>query len=96
MHLALGVYLGFFALTALMGIVFLFQGAFEAVMAAQHRPQKGRGWLALNGAATLILGVLLIAGLPGTALWTIGLFLGLNFLTTGIAFVALSQAASAD
>jgi hypothetical protein len=37
MHLALGVYLGFFALTglvgltALMGIVFLFQSAFEAV-----------------------------------------------------------------
>ena len=59
MHLALGVYLGFFALTglvgltALMGIVFLFQGAFEAVMAAQHRPQKGWGWLALNGAATI-------------------------------------------
>lgn len=102
MHLALGVYLGFFALTglvgltALMGIVFLFQGVFEAVMTAQHRPQKGWGWLALNGAATLIIGVLLIAGLPGTAFWTIGLFIGLNFLTTGIAFVALSQAASAD
>ncbi|MCO4846685.1 MAG: HdeD family acid-resistance protein [Yoonia sp.] len=99
LHIALGVYLGFFALTglvgltALMGVIFLIQGGFEAVMAAQHRPRKGWGWLAFNGAATLVLGVLLIAGLPGTALWAVGLFLGLNFLTSGIAFVALSRVA---
>jgi len=99
MHLALGVYLGFFALTglvgltALMGGAFLLQGVAESVIAMQHRPQKGWGWLAVNGAATLVLGLLLIAGLPGTALWAIGLFLGLNFLTSGIAFIALSRAA---
>ncbi|MFT5064755.1 MAG: uncharacterized membrane protein HdeD (DUF308 family) [Yoonia sp.] len=99
MHIALGVYLSFFALTGLvgltllMGVVFLIQGGFEAVMAAQHRPQKGWGWLAFNGAVTLVLGILLVAGLPGTALWAVGLFLGLNFLTSGIAFVALSRAA---
>ncbi len=99
MHIALGVYLGFFALTglvgltALMGVMFLIQGGFEGVMALQHRPRQGWGWLAFNGTATLILGVLLLAGLPGTALWAIGLFLGLNFLTSGIAFVALARAA---
>jgi uncharacterized membrane protein HdeD (DUF308 family) len=59
----------------------------------QHRPKKGWGWLAFNGFATLAMGTLLIAGLPSTALWAIGLLLGINFLTSGIAFVALANAA---
>ncbi len=99
LHLALGVYLGFFALTGLvgltflLGLVFIVQGVFEGLIAVQHRPQTGWGWLALNGAVTLILGFLLIAGLPGTALWAIGLLLGLNFLMSGIAFMALARLA---
>ncbi len=97
LHLALGVYLAFFALTGLvgltllLGIVFLAQGVAEGLMAIQHRPESGWGWLALNGIVTLALGVLLIAGLPGTALWAIGVMLGINFLSTGIAFVALAR-----
>lgn len=102
MHIALGVYLAFFALTGLVGltllvgIAFLLQGVFEAMIAMQHRPKKGWGWLAFNGAATLGLGILLIVGLPSTALWAIGLLLGINFLTSGIAFVALANAAGSD
>ena len=100
MHIALGVYLGFFALTGLvgltllMGVVFAAQGAIEAVIALQHRPKTGWGWLMFNAVATILLAVLLIAGLPGTALWAIGIVLGVNFLTSGIAFVALSRAAA--
>lgn len=98
MHIALGVYLGFFALTGLIGltllvgVIFLLQGGVEAMIALQHRPKKGWGWLAFNGAATLAMGILLIAGLPSTALWAIGLLLGINFLTSGIAFVGLARA----
>ncbi|WP_296423901.1 DUF308 domain-containing protein [Yoonia sp.] len=100
LHLALGVYLAFFALTGLVGltflvgVVFLLQGGLESVIALQHRPGRGWGWLALNGAVTLLLGILLIAGLPGTALWAIGVILGINFLMSGIGFVALASAAS--
>lgn len=100
MHLALGVYLAFFALngliglTFLLGLAFLAQGAVESYIATQRRPKTGWGWLAFNGAITLLLGVLLIAGLPGTALWAIGLFLGINFLSSGVAFVALSHSVS--
>ncbi|WP_394178089.1 HdeD family acid-resistance protein [Yoonia maritima] len=100
LHLALGVYLALFALNGLigltfvLGVVFLVQGAVEGVIALQHRQKAGWGWLAMNGAVTLLLGFLLIAGLPGTALWAIGLLLGINFLTTGIAFVALASSVS--
>ena len=99
MHLGLGVYLAFFALTGLvgltflLGVIFIVQGVFEGLMASQHRPNKGWGWMAFNAVITLALGFMLIAGLPGTALWAIGLFLGINFLMSGITFIGLSRAA---
>ncbi len=99
LHLAVGVYLAFFPLTGLVGltllvgIMFLVQGGFEAAIALQHRPRRGWVWLAFSGVASVILGVLLIAGLPGTALWALGLLLGLNFLTSGMSFIALARSA---
>ena len=97
LHLALGVYLAFFALTGLVGLTFLLgvifglQGAAELGIAFQHRPERGWGWLVVNGIVTLALGLLLVLGLPGTALWAIGVMLGVNFLSTGIAMLALSR-----
>jgi uncharacterized membrane protein HdeD (DUF308 family) len=99
LHLALGVYLAFFALTGLVGLTlflgfaFILQGAFEGMMALRHRPETGWGWLMTNGVVTAVLGVLLIIGLPGTALWGIGLLMGINFLMSGVAFLSLTAAA---
>ena len=96
-NLALGVYLAFLPLTGLigltflLGLMFLLQGGFEGVMALRHRPRAGWVWLAISGAASLGLGVLLILGLPGTALWAIGLMLGINLLSSGVSFVALAR-----
>lgn len=99
LHLALGVYLAFFALTGLVGLTlllgfaFILQGGLEGMMALRHRPETGWGWLMVNGVVTVILGVLLIIGLPGTALWGIGLLMGINFLMSGVAFLSLTAAA---
>lgn len=97
LNLAVGVYLAFFPLTGLIGltflagIMFLVQGALEETIAFQHRPRTGWLWLAFSGLASLILGVLLIAGLPGTALWAIGMLVGLNALSSGVSFIALAR-----
>jgi uncharacterized membrane protein HdeD (DUF308 family) len=99
LHLAVGVYLAFFPLTGLVGLTILMgalfgaQGIIEALMASRRRPAAGWGWMAVSGAASLALGLLLILGLPGTALWALGLMLGINFLTSGIMFIALARAA---
>jgi uncharacterized membrane protein HdeD (DUF308 family) len=36
------------------------------------------------------LGLLLIAGWPATGLWVIGLFIGINLIVYGIAWIALA------
>jgi uncharacterized membrane protein HdeD (DUF308 family) len=103
-HLAMGVYLAFFPLTGLVGltvllaIVFLVQGGIEIAMAWQHRPGHGLEgpawiWIGLSGAVSALLGLFLIAGLPGTALWALGMILGINFLSSGISFLVLSSRA---
>lgn len=104
LHLALGVYLAFFPLTGLVGltvflaILFLVQGVIEVALAWQHRPGQGAEgsawvWMGASGAVSGLLGLLLLAGLPGTALWALGLIVGINFITSGAAFLMLSGTA---
>ncbi|HKL68201.1 HdeD family acid-resistance protein [Salibaculum sp.] len=97
LHLALGVYLAFFPLTGLVGltvlmaVLFAIQGVIELRMGLTHREAPGWVWMVLSGGASLVLSLLLVLGLPGTAMWALGLLLGLNFLTSGIGFAALSR-----
>ncbi len=97
LHLIAGAWLAFsptgglIALTFLLGIVFGLQGVVETAMALQNRGHKGWSWLLVSGIASLLLGMMVILGLPGTAVWALGLIAGINFVTTGIAFVALAQ-----
>ena len=99
LQLAAGVYLAFFPLTGLIGltfftgVVFLIQGAAEAAIALQYRPRSGWVWLGISALASVGLGVILIAGLPQTALWALGMFLGINLISSGVSFVALARAA---
>lgn len=104
LQLAVGVYLAFFPLTGLLGltvlvsVVFLVQGVVELALSWQHRPGHGNEgpgwvWMGISGLISLALGLLLLAGLPGTALWAIGLLLGINALSTGISFLALASTA---
>ncbi len=99
LSLAVGVYLAFFPLTGLVGLTLLLgatfaaQGVFECLMAMQNRDRRGWGWLLASGVLSVVLGLVLLFGLPGTAAWALGLMLGIHFVTTGAALLALARAA---
>ena len=44
----------------------------------------------VSGVVDLILAGLILAGLPGTAAWAIGLIVGINLLFGGVALVAIA------
>lgn len=103
LQLALGVYLAFFpltglvSLTLLLAIAFAVQGVFEVMLSWQHRPGHGNEgpgwiWMGLSGAVSLLLAGTMIAGLPGTALWALGLLMGINLFSSGLSFVMLASA----
>ncbi|MDB6047107.1 MAG: hypothetical protein JWM63_5658, partial [Gammaproteobacteria bacterium] len=53
----------------------------------------GWGWLVAAGFASILVGVILLLGWPGTALWATGLLLGVNLIFGGITNTTLALAA---
>src|SRR5262245_34353896 len=78
-------------LTLMLAAAFLAGGMFRLVAALTHH-FPGRGWLALNGAVTLVLGVLIWRQWPVSGLWLIGLFAGIDLIVSGVACVLLAMA----
>lgn len=77
-------------LTTLLVVVLLAEGLGSILLALRLRALLPRwGWMAASGAASLLLALVILSGWPGTAAWTLGLLLGINFLTTGLALVLL-------
>ncbi len=83
---------GAVALTLLIALFFLIAGAFRIIVALTMRFPEWH-WLLLNGAITLLLGLLIWKQWPSSALWVIGLFIGIDLIFTGTAWVMLSLAA---
>jgi len=75
--------------TLVMAILFLVGGVYQLIYALwTHLP--GWGWHALNGVVATILGILLAVGWPGTGFWVIGLFIGIDLVFYGWAWIALA------
>ena len=76
-------------LTLLIGAFFLVAGAFQLITQfVISLPEWG--WHALNGLITFVLGILILAQWPVSGLWVIGLFLGIELVFYGAAWVAVA------
>jgi len=75
---------GIYLMTILLACYFLVDGAASVVMALQSRDNKYWNILLLSGIISFVLAVLIISGLPYSALWTLGLLVGINLITYGI------------
>lgn len=87
---------GIISLTLLLAFAFIFEGALKIGMGIKLRPMAGWGWLIFSAVIAILAGVLLIAGLPGTAAWAIGLLVGINLLGGGLSYLMVSAAAGKD
>jgi uncharacterized membrane protein HdeD (DUF308 family) len=81
------------ALTLAFGILFIAEGVFTIIMGFTNRTGNSMSWLVvLNGIITLILGILVLNNWPFSALWLIGLYVGISLLFSGISLLAASLA----
>lgn len=74
--------------TLLMAVFFFADGLFRIVAAIAGR-FRDWGWVLFSGVVTLLLGVLIWREWPFSGLWVIGLFLGINMIMNGAAYIAL-------
>jgi uncharacterized membrane protein HdeD (DUF308 family) len=98
LYAVVGAYLAFFPLTGLLTLaivlaaLFVAEGVFEVIMAFRVRPHEGWFWLLLSGIAALAVGVLIAMDLPGSAVWALGLLVGINLLFSGWSYIFLALA----
>jgi uncharacterized membrane protein HdeD (DUF308 family) len=86
---------GTLSLTLVLIAFFVLEGIVSIMYAIEHRNQlTGRwGWMLVSGIIDLILAGIIFAGLPGTAVWALGLLVGINMLFGGAALIAMALAA---
>ena len=75
--------------TVFMAMFFLIGGLFQLV-GALAVALPGWGWQAADGIITFVLGLLVLAQWPASGLWVIGLFVGIDLIFYGCAWIALA------
>ncbi len=86
---------GILALTVVLSIAFIFKGISAIVYAFGLRPQRHWDLLAASGGASITVGLLIWSGWPTSALWAIGLLVGIELVLFGLALIMLALAARA-
>jgi uncharacterized membrane protein HdeD (DUF308 family) len=79
------------ALTLLVACFLLVGGIFKIVAAFAYR-FAAWGWALASGIIDLVLGILIWQEWPASALWVIGMFVGINLVFRGINWIALGLA----
>jgi uncharacterized membrane protein HdeD (DUF308 family) len=86
---------GTLTLTIVVGAYFLAEGVATIMYALEHRRELSQrwGWMLTAGLMDIIVAGVIIAGLPGSALWAIGLLVGLNLMFGGATLIGMALAA---
>tara|TARA_R110002110_G_scaffold12493_1_gene59210 strand:- start:12204 stop:12779 length:576 start_codon:yes stop_codon:yes gene_type:complete len=82
---------GVVALTLILALLFIIEGAFQTILAMALKPNPAWTWVLLSGLISLILGLIIASGLAELSAVILGILLGINFLSTGVAFLYLHR-----
>lgn len=78
-------------LSLILGISILVQSVTQVIDAFQMRPAQGWGWTLFSGISGIILGILIFAQGPASAVWLLGIWFGFNLLFDGVGVVMASS-----
>ena len=99
LYVVAGAWLAFFPLTGVLVLtvflaaVLVAEGILQIALGYRVRPEDGWMWIALSGVASIIVGALIWAELPSSAVWAIGLLVGIGLLCSGASFLYLGTVA---
>jgi uncharacterized membrane protein HdeD (DUF308 family) len=83
---------GAVSLTLLLTVFFTIEGVASIMYALEHRKELSGHWewMLVSGVVDLILAFIILTGLPGTAVWALGLLVGINLLFGGTSMIAMA------
>lgn len=76
---------GLFALTLLVIVFLMVEGISKIIFALTIRPLANWGWVLLSGIIGIVLSFYLWSSIPVTAIWLLGVLLGIELISEGIA-----------
>jgi uncharacterized membrane protein HdeD (DUF308 family) len=77
------------SLTLMLAAVFLVGGIFRIIIALIERFPSW-GWVLFNGAITVLLGIAIWQQWPGSGLWVLGTFVGIDLIVNGVTWSVLA------
>jgi uncharacterized membrane protein HdeD (DUF308 family) len=83
---------GAFSLTLVLITFFFIEGVVTIMFALDHKRElSGQwGWMFVSGVVDLGLSAMIFAGLPSSAIWAVGLLVGINMVFGGTALIAMA------
>jgi uncharacterized membrane protein HdeD (DUF308 family) len=81
---------GMVTIALLLIVFFMMEGISKVVFALTIRPFPNWGWVLGSGLVGILLSLILWANLPVTAVWLIGVLLGVNLISVGAAIAYLA------
>lgn len=86
---------GLAALTVFLAVWFLIDGIWSIIAGFRWRPFDGWGWMVFSGIISVALAVMIYMQFPESALWLIGVLVGVRLLFTGMTMIMLGSASEA-
>ncbi|OCG07109.1 hypothetical protein A9G13_09005 [Gilliamella sp. wkB178] len=80
------------ALTLVISFLLIMSGFTQIFAAFNNRNLPSWGWVLTSGIINVILGLMIITGWPNDSLWILGMFLGIDLIFQGWAYVAIGFA----
>jgi uncharacterized membrane protein HdeD (DUF308 family) len=77
------------SLTLVLAVAFLIGGVYRIVVALVLRFASW-GWVLLNGVVTVLLGIVVLQQWPGSGLWVLGMFVGIDLIMNGATWSVLA------
>ena len=86
---------GIISLTYILTVFLAVDGLFMIMFGIEHRQQQSQrwGWFIVNGVLDLALAAIIIVALPNSAVWVLGLLVGIDLLFGGSSHIAIAMTA---
>jgi uncharacterized membrane protein HdeD (DUF308 family) len=81
---------GAIALTMFIAAALIAAGVLRIILAFQLKGEPGWWWPLVGGLLSVVLGVLIMAGWPSTALWIIGMFIAIEMISNGWSYIMIA------
>lgn len=82
---------GAITLTLILASFFIVSGLFRTIGSAMIKFPRW-GWSAFSGVVAVVLGIMLLAGMPVSSVWFIGFAIGLDMILEGVSLAGFAMA----